>query len=142
MTEIPYDASPVMIIRLAPVWVPQHEELESGYIRSGHGWREGMTDIELCDSARAWWRFRPETLDDLGITHVVVVAAGLTRALYRIGALIGPRPSDGRYAFECTEETRGELFDAYVGATGKSVPYAKGAANPIRYWPPTRTPAA
>jgi hypothetical protein len=138
MTEIPRDGSPVMIIRLTPTWTTQHEELESGYIRSGHGWREGMTDTELCDSVRAWWRFRPESLDERGITHVVVVVAGLTRALYRIGALIGPRLSDGRYAFECDRVTAGELYDAYVGPAGKSVPYAKGAANPIGYWPPTK----
>jgi len=120
---------------LAGVWTPSREEIETGYVRSGYGWREGMSSLELRDSVRAWWRMSPATLKRRGITHVVAVAQGQTRALYRIGPLIGPRPRDGRYAFECTEVTSGDLFEQWIGASGKTVPSTPGSQNPVNYWP-------
>ena len=132
---VPSDAHPVLLIRLKPKWKPSREEIEDGYVRAGFGWREGISSLELRDSVRSWWKFSPATLKRRHVTHVVAVADGQTRALYKIGALIGPRKRDGRYAFECTEVTEGALFEKWVGAGGKSVPIKKGAQNPVNYWP-------
>lgn len=132
---IPNDIQPALLIRLARQWTPSHEEIETGYVRSGYGWREGISSLELRDSVRAWWRLSPATLKRRRITHVVAVAHGQTRALYRIEALTKPRPRDGRYAFECTEVTSGELYEQWIGRSGKTVPITPGSRNSVNYWP-------
>lgn len=48
------------------------------------------------------------------------IAHGQTLALYRIEALIGPRPRDGRYAFEYTEVASGDLYERWIGWSGKT----------------------
>lgn len=131
--KLPTNTAPLLLIRLATTWRKQVEEIEPGYMRAGSGWREGMTSLELRDSVRAWWKLDASRLERDDIDHVVAVVGGVTRALYRIDSVIGPRPRDGRIAFHLTEVKRGSLNEQVVGVT---VDFARGAANPIRYWPP------
>lgn len=132
---IPNDIQPALLIRLARQWTPCREEIDTGYVRSGYGWCEGISSLELRDSVRAWWRLSPATLKRRRITHVVAVAHGQTRALNRIEGLTKPRPRDGRYAFECTVVTSGELYEQWIGSNGKTVPFAPGSRNSVNYWP-------
>lgn len=134
--KLPNDTPPLLLIRLSPTWHKQVEEIEPGYLRAGHGWREGMTKVELRDSVRAWWRLDLARLERDDIDHVVPVVGGVTRALYRITSIIGPRERDGRIAFELSEVTTGSLNEKVIGTIGKTVEYRQGSANPIRYWPP------
>ncbi len=124
---------PSIIVRLTPKWKPGREEVERGYFRAGSGWYEGITDTELMDSVRAWWRVAPKTIERLGIRHVVAYAAGLTRAVYELDSVIGPRESDGRHAFRLSLIESGPVFDLAVGLNGKSIDFPRGSSNPIRY---------
>ena len=125
--------SPSIIVRLTPKWKPGREEVERGYFRAGSGWYEGITDTELIDSVRAWWRVAPNTIERRGIRHVIAYAAGLTRAVYELEAVIGPRESDGRHAFRLSPIESGPIFDLAVGLNGKSIDFPRGSSNPIRY---------
>ena len=125
---------PAVIIRLKPKWLHHREEIEHGYFRAGSGWYDGMTDTELMDSVRGWWRISPTSIEQRGIEYVVAFAAGATRAIYRLDSVIGPRNLDGRCAFTLTPIESGPIFDLAVGLEGKQVDFAPGSANPVRYW--------
>lgn len=130
--NLPENTPPLLLIRLSPTWQKEIEEIEPGYYRAGHGWREGMTSTELRDSTRAWWKLDLHRLERSNVDHVVTVVGGIARALYQIETIIGPRPIDGRVAFELSEVEGDPLSETVVGAT---IEFARGAANPIRYWP-------
>ena len=137
---VPSDAHPVLLIRLKPKWKPSREEIEDGYVRAGFGWREGISSLELRDSVRSWWRLSAATLKRRDIRHIVAVADGQTRAIYRIERIVGPRKRDDRYAFEVEEVESGELFDLWVGANGKPNPFTPGSRNPVFYLPREQHP--
>lgn len=126
--------SPSIIVRLTPKWKPGREEVERGYFRAGSGWYADITDTELMDSVRAWWRVDPKTIERRGVRRVIACAAGLTRAVYELESVIGPRESDGRHAFRLSLIESGPVFDLAVGLNGKSVEFPRGSSNPIRYW--------
>ena len=126
--------TPLMLVRLSRQWRPLVEEVEAGYFRKGGGWYEGIDSETLRDSVRAWWRFKPATVDERGIEHVAAVLAGRTLAVYKLNGLIGPR-ADGRWAMWIEEITSGPLFDEIVGTTGRLIYFRHGSASPIRYWP-------
>jgi len=134
--ELTTNTEPLLIIRLGSKWRNEQEEIETGYLRSGKGWEPTISDLDLADSVRAWWKFSPEKLEDRGIEHVVAYAAGRTRALYRIVNVLGPRPRDGRHALQVERIEEGELFDKVIGDDGMTVPFRLGSANPVKYWPP------
>ena len=134
--ELTTNIEPILIIRLGSKWKNEQEEIESGYLRSGKGWDPKISDLDLADSVRAWWKVSPQKLEEWGIEHVVAFAAGQTRALYKIGNVLGPRPRDGRCAFQLDRIEEGELFDKAIGDEGMTVSFRLGAANPIKYWPP------
>lgn len=125
---------PAIIVRLTPKWRYHREEIEHGYFRAGSGWYDGITDMELMDSVRAWWRISPKSIEQRGIEYVVAYAAGSTRAVYRLDSVIGPRHHDGRCAFTLTMIESGPIFDLAVGLDGKRIEFAPGSANPIQYW--------
>jgi hypothetical protein len=66
--------------------------------RSGYGYRPGMGDDELLDSARLFWRWTPNSPTWTGIEYAVVAHQGVTRAVLRIGRTIGP--FWGRWGFQ------------------------------------------
>jgi hypothetical protein len=85
-----------MLITLAP-WVEEidtwDESLWGGSgtaSRRGHGYYDGMTDQELLDASRLFWRFRPNSGTWDGIDHAVVSFNGTIRAVLKITQMIGP----------------------------------------------------
>ena len=54
------DVPPALMVRLSS-WQSGRLEIEPGYFQSGHGWRSGMSQIELADSTRAWWKISPKS---------------------------------------------------------------------------------
>jgi len=133
--DITANTAPLLIIRLGKKWKPEQEEIERGYLRTGRGWHPNLTDIEVADSVRAWWKVSQSKLEKKGVEYVVAYADGRTRALYRIVSVLGPREKDGRIAFQLESVTSGDLFDQVIGDEGKAVPFRKGSANPVTYWP-------
>ena len=125
--------TPVLLLRLGS-WQVERAEIEPGTFREGHGYRDGMSTRELIDSTRAWWRIDPDQLEREGINHAVAVHQGLTRAVVRIGDLF--QRSDRRRAFSATLLTGGPVFDEWVGPSGRSIDFERGAANPVAYWIP------
>ncbi len=90
----------VLMIRLGP-WVDCDDEIEPGNYRSGFGYREGMSLIELVDSMRAWWRINPARVEWEGIEHAVAVHQGITRAVVEIGDWM--QAPNGRWGFTATQ---------------------------------------
>ncbi len=132
------DVEPAIIIRITE-WKPRQEEIESGHIRQGGGWRDDMSPEELYDSVRAWWIIKPETVAARGVTHAVASHGTLTRAVYRIDGWIGPRVVAGkpdRYAFYGEEVKAGSVYDQYFGDRGRIANFKNGAIRPILFWPP------
>jgi hypothetical protein len=93
-----------MLITLGP-WVEEPETWDeslwggSGTARRrGRGYYEGMTDQELLDASRLFWRFRPDSERWKGIRYALVAHAGTVRAVVRITRMIGPLW--GRHGFQ------------------------------------------
>ena len=93
-----------MLITLGP-WVEEPETWDeslwggSGTARRrGRGYYEGMTDQELLDASRLFWRFRPDSERWKGIQYALVAHAGTVRAVVRITKMIGPLW--GRHGFQ------------------------------------------
>ena len=125
--------TPVLLLRLGS-WQVERAEMEPGTFREGHGYRDGMSSRELLDSTRAWWRIDPNRSEREGINHAVAVHQGVTRAVIRIGDLF--QRFDGRWAFSGMPLTGGEIFDEWVGSSGRSIDFEHGEANPVAYWTP------
>lgn len=87
-----------------------------------------MTDRQLLDSARLFWKFNPDSHTWNGIDHAVVVHDGITRAVIRIDHYIGPLW--GRYGFQGTVLDDPDLTAEPVGKT------VAGRQNPITTWRP------
>ena len=127
-------ASPVILVRLGP-WKVQHEEIERGTFRPGHGYREGMTPEELAQSTRAWWaNINPNNIEQRGIRHAVAVHEGVTRAAMVIGDWT---QRGSRWAFAATPLLEGPVYDEWVGPLGRRVEFSRGSQSPVTYWPPT-----
>jgi hypothetical protein len=92
-----------------------------------------MSDRDLYDSARCWWRLDPQSARRRGIGHAVAVHQGITRALFTIERWT--RRVDGRWCFDGERVREGTLFEEAVGERGRQVTFPQGSANPIRYWP-------
>jgi len=126
------DAPPVVLIRVGR-WREMREEIEPGVWRPGNGYYPGISDRDLIDSTRAWWRISPATIRQRQITHAVSVFDGVTRAIMEIGSWT--QRQDGRRAFSATPVVDGPMHDAWVGALGRRVAFVAAARNPIVYWP-------
>jgi hypothetical protein len=83
--------------------------------RRGHGYYEGMTDQELLDASRLFWRFSRDSGNWDGIDYAVVVHAGEVRAVLRITSIIGPLW--GRYGFQGHIVKNSELARKLIGKT-------------------------
>ena len=131
------DAPAVVLIRVGR-WREIDEEMEPGVWRHGNGHRPGISQQELIDSARGWWKISPTSIRRRGIHHAVAVYDGVTRLVMEIGSWT--KRDDGRRAFTATPVLSGPIFDAWVGPLGKRVPFKDAARNPTAYWPPTPRP--
>ncbi|WBC16694.1 hypothetical protein O7600_07595 [Micromonospora sp. WMMA1998] len=94
----------MMLISLGP-WVDEDDTWDESRwggnpqeSRNGYGYREGMSDAELLNSARLFWRWNPRSPTWTGIDYAVVAYAGRTRAVLRIDKPIGP--FWGRWGFQ------------------------------------------
>ena len=127
------DAPAVVLIRVGR-WREMDEEMEPGVWRHGNGYRVGISQRELVDSARGWWKISPTSIQRRGIRHAVAVHDGVTRVVMEIGSWT--QREDGRRAFTATPVLDGPIFDAWVGSLGRRVTFTAAARNPIVYWPP------
>jgi hypothetical protein len=96
---------------------------------------DALSERELYDSVRAWWRLSPTSAERKGVRHAVAVFAGVTRTVYHIGDWIDPR-KDSRQAIAGGQVRSGQIFDAYYGPVGMRVPFAVHSQNATNYWPP------
>lgn len=147
--------APLLLITLNG-WtdLPEGEVIAGGAKRYGAGykpeWLVSASRVqafeEIGESLSAWWTLNPATVTRRGISHVVAVHRGVTRALFEIEpdsweTVVTDRlDKRGRpirkTAFKVTPVTRGDLFDEVVGRHGHRVTgRAKGAQNSLYYWP-------
>lgn len=124
---------PAILIRLGDHYIEDRRELEEGVFREGHGWYPQISDGELYDATRAWWRIAADRIVRDDIHHAVAVAEGVTRAVYRIDKWL-PRRGN-RSGFSGTRVTSGRVFDYYVGPLGKRVAFPAHSQTSIYYWP-------
>lgn len=125
-------------------WAPTNDtELP----RQGYGYRSGMSDQELYDSTRAWWRI--DTGRAKAYPYAVAIFQGVTRAIYTIDHTSWQKwdpklhPEEPpRVAFKGTRLWDGDAFNAFVGVRGKRIPPTRpnghavfGTGSPIAYWP-------
>jgi uncharacterized protein len=84
---------PALLIKLEP-W---DDELDLELPRQGHGYRADMTEQELYDSARAWWRLDARRV--VGCRYAIAIFSGVTRAAWEIdhasGVSAQPRALEG-----------------------------------------------
>jgi hypothetical protein len=83
--------------------------------RRGYGYYEGMTDQELLDASRLFWRFKPDSGRWDGIEYALVAHAATVRAVLRITKTIGPLW--GRYGFQGYVLKDSDLARELVGRT-------------------------
>ncbi len=101
-------------------------------IRINRLFRHWMTDDELYEATRKWWKATPRRAPD----YAAAVHDGIIRAVYAIDRVTGrngwdPAPDgSGRWAF--TGSRTAELEDAYVWRDVREH-LPNGAQNPIRY---------
>lgn len=146
---------PLLLITLGG-WtdLPGGEGIAGGRTRYGAGFRpEWLASsrrveayAEIGDSVSAWWSLSPGSVERRGITHVVAVHRGVTRALFEIVPGSWEVKGSGRVdrrgrpirksAFSVKPIADGSTFDQVVGPNGHRVPgRARGAQNSIAYWP-------
>jgi hypothetical protein len=83
-----------------------------------------MTDQELLDASRLFWRFQPDSRKWEGIGYALVAHAGTVRAVLRITKIIGPLW--GRYGFQ-----------GYIVKDPKIASELTGRVVPVRQNPAT-----
>lgn len=129
------DAPPALLVRLG-YWQDEKVEIEPGHYRSGYGYRDGMTDVEMGDSVRAWWNISPGSVKARKTEYAVAVHEGITRGVFKIGENWIQR-DDGRWAFDVARIADGAVFESWVGPLGRRVSdhFRQGNQNPIRYYP-------
>lgn len=126
------DAPPALLIRLSR-WRDLAEEIEPDIWRAGNGYRPGMSENDLFDSTRAWWKLSPASVDRRGVEYAVAVHEGVTRGVMRIGDWI--QREDGRRAFAAIPVDDASITEQWIGPLGRRVEFTAAAQNPISYWP-------
>ena len=115
-------------------WNKKSEYL-GGHLRKGYGWREEMTDTELYDSIRGWWRLNQSRIKQCKIKYAVSIRNGITREIYEISKWSNRRTVDGRIFFTGKPIKSGQIWEAFIGKSRKRVPIKLGHRNAPRYWP-------
>lgn len=93
-----------------------------------------MSEEDLYNSTRCWWKVSPESVRNRRVEHAVAVFEGITRSLYAIDRWSYNSKRD-RWGFEGVLVRSGPLFKEVVGAEGHWVPFPPNAQSPIIYWP-------
>ncbi len=125
-------APPALLVRLSR-WRDRPEEIEPGVWRSGNGYRPGISECDLFDSTRAWWKLSPSSADRRRVEYAVAVHEGVTRGIMRIGEWI--QREDGRRAFTASPVDDPSIVEQWIGPLGRRVEFTAAAQNPISYWP-------
>lgn len=134
---------PLLLITLKP-WVDITEPIAGARTRLGAGFRLEWADPTLRDgeiaelemATASWWVVSPEQVARRGIEYVVPLFRGVTRALLKVDLDSWEANEGGRWGFTATAVLGGEVYDEVVGTHGHRVPgRARGAQNPILYWP-------
>lgn len=81
--------------------------------RRGYGYYSGMTEEDLLNACRLFWRFNPKSATWSGIDYAVVAHDGRTRAAVRLDGFIGP--FWGRHGFRGHVVTDPALLRELVG---------------------------
>jgi hypothetical protein len=128
-------AVPALIIRLGK---PKLEkiEIEDGYFRNMSGYSEDMSELELYDSGRAWWKISEKRLEQDQIRYFVLSFQRTVLGVFEIEKVLR-RDLDNRKALTGFKVDSGRVFDQYSGTDGKQIVFPKNSANPVYYWPPT-----
>lgn len=92
--------------------------------RLGYGYRAGMTEQDLLDACRVFWRINPYSGTWQGVEHAVVAHAMKIVAVVKIDDFIGP--FWGRYGFRGHLETDAALNEQLLG---RDVP--RGYGSPV-----------
>ena len=135
-------STPAILIRLGP-WI---DDPDDEALRPGYGYRSGMTDTELLDSTRAWWRFNRSRVGQYA--YAVAVYDGITRGIWAIDqtswrpwkAPHGGGRSEIRWAFDA-KPAPSRVREEFVGEIGRRVSYRPsggpvfGQSGSIAYWP-------
>jgi hypothetical protein len=130
--DLPLNAPPALLIRLKPwQYVPEGQEMEKGVLRFGYGYRPGMSDSELLDATRGWWRINPERA--ASFSHAIAVVHGVTKLVLRIGDQWTHREDD-RWCFTAELDDDAELNKIWIGPRGRRIPFSRGDQSAIRYW--------
>lgn len=115
------DSRRFMLITLGP-WVEEPEIWDESLWggsptswRRGYGFYEGMTEDELLDASRLFWRFKPNSGTWHDIKYALVAHAGTVRAVLRITKMIGPIWD--RYGFQGHMLRESELAHDMIGRT-------------------------
>ena len=99
------------------------------------GYSGDMSELELYDSGRAWWKISESRIQQDGIKHFVLSFQRSVLGVYEIETIFG-RDLDNRKAFTASKTDSGLVYDQYFGLQGKQIIFPKNSANPVFYWPP------
>lgn len=125
---------PALIIRLGKLKV-ESVEIEDGYFRNMSGYSEEMSESELYDAGRAWWKISESRVKQDQIRFFVLSFQRTVLGVYEIEKVIG-RDLDNRKALTGVKLDSGQVYDQYFGTHGKKIVFPKNSANPVYYWPP------
>ncbi len=100
--------TPALLITLRE-WVDEQDPAIEG--KSGRGYRAGMTNRELFDATRAWWKVSPQSARKRGVAHAVPVFEGVTRAVFEITDWFQDSSMPGRWAFNGKTVTSGPVLE-------------------------------
>jgi len=125
---------PALIIRLGKLKV-ESVEIEDGYFRKMSGYSEEMSEMELYDAGRAWWKISENRVKQDQIRFFVLSFQRTVLGVYEIEKVLG-RNRDNRKALTGVKVDSGQVVDQYFGTNGKQIVFPKNSANPVYYWPP------
>ena len=131
--------TPALLIKLGP-WT---DDDDRDLPRHGYGYREGMSERELYDAARAWWVLDP--VRARSYRYAAAVASGVIRGVWAIDHALW-RSIDGsrfgaartRWAFEGQPATA-DIAAQYLGRTVPAMRpqggHVFGSGAVVAYWP-------
>ena len=138
MQKVAMDGTPMLFVRLGP-WI---EDDDRDLPRRGYGYRPGMGEQELRDSARAWWVLSKPRAEQL--RYVAAVAEGSIVGVWEIvpgswrsidGRRFGKTPV--RWGFSLREapaDLRARIVGTPTPDRGGGRPLF-GSGSAIAYWP-------
>jgi hypothetical protein len=131
--------TPALLVKLGP-WT---DDDDRDLPRRGYGYRPGMSDVELYDSARAWWVLDP--LRARSCQYAAAVVAGVIRGVWEIdhgtwrsidGSRLGAART--RWAFDgrpVADAVAADFLGRAVPVMRPSGGHVFGSGAVVAYWP-------